>query len=152
MKKVDTKCYLDMVKDIVEDGKEVSILISGNSMSPFLISQRDTIVVGPVKGCLHRGDMALYLRTTGQYVMHRIHHVRKNHGQEQYYFIGDAQSKIEGPIERSQICGVITAVCRKGKWLRPGDFWWEFFRCIWIRIVPFRRIVQRMIPSRGHRG
>lgn len=138
MRTVDTESYLDMVKGLVQEGKEVSVRISGGSMSPFLAGQRDTILISPITRPLKRGDMALFQRISGQYVMHRIRYVRKEKGQEQYYFIGDAQIQTEGPIERDQICGVITAVQRKGKWLKPGSFWWEFFRVVWLRIVPLR--------------
>ena len=139
MRTVDTESYLDMVKGLVQEGKEVSVRISGGSMSPFLAGLRDTILISPITRPLKRGDMALFQRISGQYVMHRIRYVRKEKGQEQYYFIGDAQIQTEGPIERDQICGVITAVQRKGKWLKQGSFWWEFFRIVWLRMIPLRR-------------
>lgn len=141
---VNTQFYVGMLKELVYEGKEVSIVISGNSMAPFLIHQRDRILISPIKEPLRRGDMAFFQRKTGQYVMHRIRFVRKNRetGQEEYYFIGDNQTQTEGPIAREQIFGVITAVQRKGKWLNPGDFWWEFFRHVWLTIIPFRRMAQ----------
>ena len=82
-----------------------------------------------------RGDMVFYQRDSGQYVMHRIWK-KKEDG---YYIVGDAQTQIEGPVRRDQIFARITKVKRKGRILQPGDFWWEFFEHIWIRIVPLRR-------------
>ena len=38
MKKVDTFEYVSVLKELVEEGREVSMLISGSSMSPFLLS------------------------------------------------------------------------------------------------------------------
>lgn len=57
--------------------------------------------------------------------------------------LGDSQqnSEIEGPIEESQIFALITSVCRKGRWIGPGNFWWEFFEHDWIRLIPFRRFL-----------
>ena len=46
-------------------------------------------------------------------VMHRIYNVKN----EEYYLIGDAQTVIEGPIQREQIFAIIIKVKRKGKWL-----------------------------------
>lgn len=144
VRKVDTQVYVGMLKELVLEGKDVSMLIAGNSMSPFLIHERDRILISPIKEPLRRGDMAFFQRKTGRYVMHRIRSVRKNRqtGQKEYYFIGDNQTETEGPIERDQIFGVITAVQRKGKWLRPGNFWWEFFRHVWLGIIPLRRTIQ----------
>ena len=81
--------------------------------------------------------MVFYQRATGQYVMHRICKIKP----EGYYMIGDAQKEIEGPLERGQIFALITKVRRKGKWMGPGDFWWDFFEHVWIRIIPIRRFV-----------
>ncbi|MEE1031469.1 MAG: S24/S26 family peptidase [Ruminococcus sp.] len=142
---VDTTTYMDVLKELVNEGREVPLLIAGNSMSPFLIDKRDTILISPIKEPLRVGDMAFFQRASGQYVMHRIQYIRKNKetGTEEYYFLGDAQYLTEGPIPREQIFGLITKVCRKDKWIEPGNFWWEFFRRIWLKIVPFRRVILR---------
>lgn len=137
MKVVDTREYVSMLRELAEDGKEVSMLISGSSMAPFLIHERDSICFKKPDRELKKGDMVFYQRATGQYVMHRICKIKP----EGYYMIGDAQKEIEGPLERGQIFALITKVRRKGKWMGPGDFWWDFFELVWIRIIPIRRFV-----------
>lgn len=139
MKVVDTREYVSMLRELTEEGKEVSMVISGSSMSPFLIHARDLICFKKPDRELRRGDMVFYQRDSGQYVMHRICKVRP----EGYYIVGDAQKEIEGPVRRDQIFALITKVRRKGKWMEPGDFWWEFFARVWIRMIPIRQwIVQ----------
>ena len=140
MRYVDTNEYVSVLRELVEDGREVSLLVSGSSMSPFLAHQRDYIYFKKPDRELRKGDMVFYQRRTGQYVMHRIWKVKNN----QYYMVGDAQQEIEGPLERDQIFAVITKVQRKGKWIEPGDFWWEFFEKVWINIVPVRRVLVKM--------
>ena len=135
MKIVDTKEYVSVLRELTEDGKEVSMLIAGNSMSPFLIHQRNYIFFKKPDRELKKGDMVFYQRDNGQYVMHRICRVKP----EGYYIVGDAQTNIEGPVREEQIFAIITKVQRKGKWIQKGDFWWEFFANIWIRVVPLRR-------------
>lgn len=109
-------------------------------MAPFLCHNRDYIYFTKPERELRRGDMVFYQRDNGQYVMHRIYRVKH----EGYYMVGDAQTQIEGPLRRDQIFAVITQVKRAGKMIRPGDFWWEFFEHIWIRIVPARRTVMAL--------
>lgn len=135
MKVVDTKAYVSLMRELTEEGKEVCIVITGNSMSPFLVHQRDLICLKKTERKLRKGDMVFYQRQNGQYVMHRIFKVRP----DGYYIVGDAQREIEGPISEEQIFGLITKVRRKDRWIGPGDFWWEFFEHVWIRVVPFRR-------------
>ena len=117
MKKVDTKEYVSMLRELTESGKEVSMLIAGNSMSPFLIHERDSICFKKPDRKLRRGDMVFYQRPDGQYVMHRIYKVSA----EGYYIVGDAQQDIEGPVKREQIFALITRVRRKGKWRRSRN-------------------------------
>lgn len=138
---VDINEYLPALIEIINTGKDVSLLITGNSMSPFLIHQRDKIIISKPNGKFTRGDMVFYQRLSGQYVMHRIHHLDPA---GKLYLVGDAQREIEGPIDAQQVFGIIHQVIRKGKLIQKGDFWWDFFAKVWIRIVPLRRIILRI--------
>lgn len=137
MRKVDTNEYISVLRELTEEGKEVSLLIAGSSMSPFLIHERDYICFKKPERELRKGDMVFYQRKTGQFVMHRIWKVKS----EGFYIVGDAQTEIEGPVEREQIFAIVTRVKRKDKWIKTGDFWWEFFEKVWINLVPVRRVL-----------
>lgn len=146
MRVVDTREYVSVMRELVESGKEVSMLVAGTSMTPFLGHQRDYIFFKKPDRELRKGDMVFYQRLSGQYIMHRIWKVKP----EGYYIVGDAQTQIEGPVSREQIFAIITKVQRKGKWIGPGDFWWEFFEKVWIRMVPMRPLVMRLYFTIKH--
>ena len=110
MKTVDTREYVSMLRELTEEGREVSMLISGSSMNPFLIHQRDSICFRKPERELKKGDMVFFQRPDGAFVMHRIWKVKP----EGYYIVGDAQTEIEGPVRREQIFAIVTKVCRKG--------------------------------------
>lgn len=135
---VDTRAYVDMLRELTQEGHEVSMLISGSSMSPFLIHYRDSICFKKPDRDLRAGDMVFYRRDGGQYVMHRILRVRRD---GLYDVIGDAQTQIERGVRRDQIFAVVTKVRRKGKWIAPGDFWWEFFAHVWTKMIPLRPLI-----------
>ena len=137
---VDTREYVSVLREIAEEGKVVSMLIAGSSMAPFLCHNRDYIYFTRPDRELRKGDMVFYQRDSGQYVMHRICRVRP----EGYYLVGDAQTQIEGSLRRDQIFARIIRVKRKGKILEPGDFWWEFFEHVWIRLLPVRRFLVKV--------
>lgn len=132
---VDTYYYLTVVKELLKQDKQVSLAIKGNSMAPFLINNRDCIYLEKSKRVLKRGDFVLYQRIGGQYVTHRIIRIDGN----KYYTAGDNQIVIEGPIYQEQIFGIVTKVKRKEKWLKAGDFYWEFFEHIWPYLFPWRK-------------
>lgn len=125
---VDNQEYMKVVRSILEEGKEVPLVVTGNSMMPFLIDRRDQVLIKRIERPLKKGDIAFFQRENGQYIMHRIHFMRKDDrtGENQFYFIGDGQKNIEGPIKETQIFGVITRVCGKGNiWMNThlhGDF------------------------------
>ena len=142
MRRLDTDAYVSALRDLVNEGKECRLLISGSSMAPFLVHERDSIIFSKPQRELQRGDMVFYQRDTGQFVMHRILHVKP----EGLYIVGDAQTEIEGPVNPSQVFAVVTKAQRKGKWIGPGDFWWWFFRTVWLRLVPVRKIILKLYP------
>ena len=116
------------------------LIITGNSMSPFLIHGRDTVYLSRLTRPARRGDMLLYQRENGNYVLHRVFKATP----ESLTMIGDAQTVLEPGIRREQVIAIVTRVERKGKLLVPGSFWWDFFEKIWIRIIPLRREIQRL--------
>lgn len=120
--------------ELLEEADCVPLVISGSSMTPFLVHNRDTVYLSKVRQPLKRGDMILYRRDNGKYVLHRIYRAES----ESYTLVGDAQTTLERGIRPDQVLALVSAVRRKGKLLLPGSFWWAFFQRIWIRLVPLR--------------
>ena len=133
---VDTREYVGVLRGLVEEGHEVSMLISGGSMSPFLIHRRDTIFFKKPDSPLRAGDMVFYERENGQFVMHRIL-------RDGYDIVGDAQTQVERGVRREQIFARVTRVRRKGVIIEPGDFWWVFFARVWPLLLPLRPLISR---------
>ena len=133
--------YMPVLIDIINQGKEANLVITGSSMTPFLCHHRDTIIISKPDAPFKKGDMVFYTRKSGQYVMHRIHHIDKN---GDLFIVGDAQTEIEGPIHPDQVFGIIHKVIRKGKVITKGDFWGDFFEKVWIRLVPIRPLLRKI--------
>ena len=148
VKKVDTKEYISILRDIVREGKEAGVKVSGGSMAPFLADQRDYIYFKLPYAPLKKGDMVFYQRDNGQFVMHRIYKITD----EGLFIIGDAHNVVEGPVRSDQVFAVVFKVKRKGKIIGPGNFWWEFFEHVWINIIPLRRFVVKLYSIFSKRG
>ena len=133
---------LEQYRQLLQEGsgvEELPLVISGSSMTPFLVGGRDTVYLSRPAGRLRRGDMALYRRDNGAYVLHRVYRVEC----EGYTMVGDAQAELEHGIREDQILAVVKRVLRKGKAVEPGCVLWFFFEKVWIRMVPLRRPVMR---------
>ena len=130
---------LEPLLALLDEVESVPLLISGNSMTPFLVHRRDTVYLAKPNRPLKKGDMVLYQRINGSYVLHRIFKEEP----DSYTMVGDAQTQLEFGIREDQIRAVVIAVRRKGKLLQKGSFWWEFFEKIWIRLVPLRPAIRK---------
>ena len=133
---VDTQEYMEMIRALLEDGQEVSKIVTGNSMRPFLKHGRDKICMKKTDRKLRKGDIVFYRRENGQYVMHRI----LKCGDQSYTLLGDGQIVPESGIRQEQIFARITKVQVRGKWIGPENFRWRFFEHIWIRFCGIRKL------------
>lgn len=133
---VDTQEYMEMIRALLEDGQEVSMIVTGNSMRPFLKHGRDKICMKKIDRKLRKGDIVFYRRENGQYVMHRI----LKCGDQSYTLLGDGQIVPESGIRQEQIFARITKVQVRGKWIGSENFRWRFFEHIWIRFCGIRKL------------
>ena len=141
MRVMDTQAYLDNICSLLQQGHTpVSIPVSGNSMCPFL-HPGDQVFLEKPQGALKKGDVVLFTRLTGQYVLHRI---RKVNPDGSFVMMGDNQGWVETVESAAQIHAKVTAVQRKGKMSKPGDADWWFYENPWRWCALVRRPICRM--------
>ncbi len=90
---------------VINTGGEFKMISRGTSMLPMLRDGIDTVVIVKANAPLKTGDVPLYIRENGEYVLHRIIKVRK----DGYVLRGDNQTVSEYPICENQIAGILTA-------------------------------------------
>ena len=125
---------MEQLLGLLDSAEYVPLNISGSSMTPFLVHSRDTVYLSKVTRPLKKGDMILYRRDNGAYILHRIYRVTP----DGYWLVGDAQNLIEKGVRPDQVLALVTAVRRREKLLQPGSFWWDFFEKVWVRVIPLR--------------
>lgn len=132
---VDTKEYLDVVCDLLREGrKNVPVTVAGGSMTPFF-HHGDTVYLNLPQKPLKKGDVVLYVRPTGQYVLHRIIRVNSDGS---LIMLGDAQVDREWIEGSAAVRGIVVKVLHRGKVLTRSSFRWWFFEKIWPCVVPLR--------------
>ena len=139
---------LEEYRQLLEDENitALPLVISGNSMSPFLVHGRDTVYLSRLDRPAKRGDVLLYKRESGAYILHRVYKVEK----DSYTMVGDAQTQLEQGIRQDQIIAIMTSALRKGKLQKKGSFWWEFFEKLWIKIIPLRPMLTKIYTYITH--
>ena len=131
---IDTETFLAQCRERLNAGETVPLVVTGGSMTPFLVHKRDAVLLSKIDAPVRRGDIILYTRAPGLLILHRACHIKP----EGVYFAGDAQTRLEGPVAQERMVARAVAATRKGKQIAPGSSWWEFFRGFWRWVRPAR--------------
>ena len=123
--------YRRLLRD--EKIQSLPLVITGNSMSPFLVHGRDTVFLSRLDRDIKKGDILLYRRDSGAYILHRVYKAG-----EELTFVGDGQAAFERGIKRDRVIAVAESAVRKGKTIQKGCLVWDFFEKVWINFVPVR--------------
>lgn len=133
--KAPAASLIPLISELLEQGRNSRIAVSGNSMYPFLRHRIDSVecTMGSFEQ-LSRGDIVLIQRSDGRYILHRIYRKKK----DCFYIVGDAQQWIEGPLLPEQLLAVVPTVWRKDKRISCSSLWWRFLSRSWLLLRPFR--------------
>ena len=131
-----------VVQEILQnDNSRVSIIVTGNSMYPFLREEVDSVeLMKPDFSGLKKLDIVLIKRNNGVYVLHRV--CRKE--ADRFFMVGDNQVWIEGPLYPEQLIAVVSSVIKKGKRIPSRSYRLLIPAGIWVFILPVRKFLSRV--------
>ncbi len=140
--------FLPYVCTLVQEGHQVAIRAKGNSMRPFLESNRDTAVLSRATA-YRQGDVVLAEIEPGHYVLHRIDQIRDAHGQRIKAACNDPEAQVtlrgDGNPRGTESCRLqdLRATCsqfvRKGKTWNTRSHLWKVYSYLWPLLLPVRR-------------
>ena len=134
---VDTKEYLNTICQLLQEGKQdLPVPVTGNSMCPFL-HPGDIVYLNRYTE-LEKGDIVLFTRFDGSFVLHRIYRIEPDGS---YLILGDNQLLPE-PVPADRIHAIVTSVRIKEKAITPKSLRWWCYAKLWSR--PVRRIIGKL--------
>ena len=141
------------IRQAITDGGCVRVRVKGNSMWPFLVNGRDTVFFEALpKRALRSGDILLYQRRNGRYVMHRLYAVEG----DTFTFVGDNQNQLEKGIEKNQLIACVNHCIRNEKDLYCNRSIWNLFMILYmhmrIRLPRTTQFLQRVAVKLKHIG
>lgn len=122
---------LKEVGSLLAEGREVEMMTKGTSMLPFIVGDRDSVILKK-EACdsLRPGDIVLARRSPGNYVLHRIVAVAG----DRVTLRGDGNVYGTETVGRKDILGRVIAVVKpSGRKHVPGN------ACLWRKLNPFVR-------------
>lgn len=134
LRKVPMESLIEVILLQMETAGAADLTVTGCSMLPMLRPYRDTVRLKPVEGLLQPGDIALYRRDNGKYILHRV--IR--YAADGYLFCGDNQDELE-PVRQDQMVALVTGYQKDGKhrsMKRPG---YRLYSFLWVKLFVFRK-------------
>ena len=124
----------------LEKGGRANLVVTGNSMYPMLRSGVDTVELVPIKKRQKKGDIILYRRDNGRYILHRIVALTK----DGYVCCGDNQAEKE-PVRQDQLLAVVDGFARMGKPCALTSIRYRLYAWFWTETFPVRRYILALV-------
>ncbi len=112
MPKVNMETLLPFIEEAFSRGLDFQIPITGTSMNPLLYQNRDYVKIKKPVLPLKVGDIPLYRRKDGAFVLHRVVDIKEN---GEYVMCGDNQFLLEYGITDANIIGIAKILVIDGK-------------------------------------
>lgn len=133
---IDKAIMMEGIRELISEGKTVTITVKGNSMNPFVVHLRDQMTLGPWKDeDIKKGTVALVRDIHGNHLIHRI---IKREGNK-VILLGDGNIKITETATLDNVIGILYSVTRKGHTYKPEGFIWRAYSALWMATTPIRR-------------
>lgn len=134
-KKVSMCDLNPVIEGLIKSGTDVEFTVTGVSMVPTFMHMRDSVILtacDPQK--LKKGQIPLYRRKNGAFILHRIVKVHET----TYDCLGDHQTEIEKGVCKDAVICVVKGYKRKGKYHECGTFGDRLYVGLWIFLRPLR--------------
>ena len=118
---------------MIEEGKTVKLTVTGYSMYPLVSSRRDSVLLKKAE-TLSVGDVPLFQREDGSYILHRI--VKKKDGF--FATMGDYETKQEYPVKPKQVVAKAVGFYRKERYIDCNSAGYRIYSFLWRKTVPIR--------------
>ena len=132
-----------LLTQLEADGR-TTLTVTGSSMLPMLRSRRDRVVLG-LPTTLRAGNIILYRRENGAYILHRIIRCLP---EGEFLCCGDNQWEPE-TVCREQILAVVTAYIKNQKTRSVDSRLYKCYAGIWTGLFPVRRPLIRLRRGLG---
>ncbi len=116
-KNVSMAELLPFIEEAFSRNAAFKLAIKGTSMNPLLYQNRDYVLLEKPVFPLSVGDIPLYRRNDGAFVLHRIVSI----DEKGYVMCGDNQFILEKGITDENIIGVTSALIINGKEISVSD-------------------------------
>lgn len=125
------------IEEMLADGRAVMLKATGNSMLPFIVGGRDSVLIRRPSGIksLQNGRIVLAHLPDNRYVLHRIVRICGT----EVILMGDGNFRETESCRLSDVMGIVTKIIRNGRYVDCHARAERYKAEIWGRLLPIRR-------------
>lgn len=124
------------VAALLDEGHTVTLRAKGNSMMPFIVGGRDSVVLEKAD-LLRTGDIVLARLHDGSYVLHRVTAI----GGDEVQLMGDGSICCRETCRRGDLLGKVRQIIRNGRTVDCASACERRKARLWSMLLPVRRYV-----------
>lgn len=126
--------FFEEIDRMLQNGHSVTMRAKGNSMFPFIRSERDSVVLQKMKN-MAVGSIVLARLQNGSYVLHRVYQLEK----EGMVLMGDGNLCATERCRRNEVVGVVVKIIRDGRYVDCTSRKELLKAWMWRKLLPVRR-------------
>lgn len=124
------------ITSLLQQGKRVTMRTKGRSMVPFIVGERDQVVL-QLPMMLAVGDIVLARVPNKGYVLHRIIRLKGDYVR----LMGDGNVSVTETCRTCEVCGVVTEIIRNGRVVYCASEAERWKVKLWLFLKPVRRYI-----------
>lgn len=134
---IPNEVLIPQIATLIKEGRNVTFLVKGFSMRPFLENARDKVILSPVRKDIEAGDVVLAEVGTRRYVLHRVLRRRGN----ELTLLGDGNVRGTEQCRIADVVGIATGFYRKQRQTPDlvSGLKWRTYSLIWTHTRFMRR-------------
>lgn len=133
----DMETMMSEIRQLISEGKTVTITAKGYSMNPFIVHLKDMITLGPCNDDqIRKGAVVLARDSRGKFVIHRI--IKREGNVITLRGDGNYLSTIE-KARVSDVIALMYSITKKRRTYSVQSLRWRLYSCFWRLITPVRR-------------
>lgn len=122
------------ISRMLRNGNTVTLRAKGNSMLPFIVGERDTVVLQKAEA-FAVGSIVLACLPDNRYVLHRVYEMKGNC----IVLMGDGNLHATECCRREDVAGVMVKRVRDGRVIDITSSSERFKAALWRRLLSVRR-------------
>lgn len=137
---VSMDTLIPIIREQLQSGGRAPLVVTGISMHPTLRHCKDLVELVPLEREPKRGDLILYQRKNGAYVLHRIVTTPKD---GRFICSGDNQWEPEN-VCADQIIALVDTYIRNGKHISVDHVATKLWVWFWVGVFPVRKPILKL--------